>query len=206
MTQQVRDLRNLLPAVKEATSKETLLGLEGTGAARYFAALPHLLGAQVEDKLRFDGRTRRPPRDRFNAILSFMYGLVHREVQGALLAVGLDPAFGFYHQPRSSAGPLALDLMEQFRVPLADMPLVGSLNRKAWELKEDFEVASDHVWLSHSGRAKAIELFERRKHETWKHNRLGYSLSYARLVELEARLLEKEWTGKPGLFATFRLR
>lgn len=206
MAQQVRDMRNLLPAIREATSTQTLLGLEGTGAARYFAALPHLLGTQVEPPLRFDGRTKRPPRDRFNAVLSFLYGLVHREVHAALLAVGLDPAFGFYHQPRSSAGPLALDLMEEFRVPLADMPLVGSLNRKAWEPKEDFQVASDHVWLSPSGRAKAIELFERRKHETWKHNRLGYSLSYTRLVELEARLLEKEWTGKPGLFATFRLR
>jgi CRISPR-associated protein Cas1 len=139
-------------------------------------------------------------------VLGFLYGLVHREVEAAIISVGLDPAFGFYHQPRSSAGPLGLDLMEQFRVPLVDMPLVASLNRRAWDPEADFEVTPEHVWLSKAGRAKAIELYERRKRETWKHNLLGYSLSYARLVELEVRLLEKEWTGSPGLFATFRLR
>lgn len=202
----VRDLRAGLPRARQAASLDSLRGVEGAGAARYFAALPLLLGEQVDARLRFDGRNRRPPKDRFNAILSFLYGLVHREVEAALLGVGLDPAFGFYHQPRSSAGPLALDLMEEFRVPMADMPLVASLNRKSWDPEADFEVASDHVWLSKAGRAKAIELFERRKHETWKHNVLGYSLSYARLIELEARLLEKEWTGKPGLFARFRIR
>ena len=96
--------------------------------------------------------------------------------------------------------------MELFRVPLADMPLLASVNRRTWEPQEDFEVAGERVWLSKQGRAKAIELYERRKRETWKHEVLGYSLSYARLVELEVRLLEKEWTGRPGLFATFRLR
>ena len=109
------------------------------------------------------------------SVLNFLYGIVHREVEAALLGVGLAPAFGFYHQPRSSAGPLALDLMEEFRVPMVDMPLVASLNRKSWDPVADVEVASDHVWLSKAGRAKAIELFERRKHETWKHNVLGYS-------------------------------
>jgi CRISPR-associated protein Cas1 len=202
----VRDLRALLPQCQEAGSLDSLRGLEGAGAARYFGALPALLGDELDPRLRFEGRNRRPPQDRFNAALGFLYGLLHREVEAALLAVGLDPAFGFYHQPRSSAGPLGLDLMEQFRVPLVDMPLVASLNRKAWDAEADFEVTPEHVWLSKAGRAKAIELYERRKRETWKHNVLGYSLSYARLVELEARLLEKEWTGHPGLFATFRLR
>ncbi|MCP3103966.1 type I-MYXAN CRISPR-associated endonuclease Cas1 [Myxococcus sp. K15C18031901] len=206
LTVAVRDLRALLPRCAVAPSLDVLRGLEGLGAARYFGALPCLLGETLDPRLRFDGRNRRPPKDRFNAVLGFLYGLVHREVEGAIRAVGLDVAFGFYHQPRSSAGALGLDVMEEFRVPLADMPLVASLNRKGWDAEADFEVTSDHVWLSRAGRAKAIELYERRKRETWKHNVLGYSLSYARLVELEVRLLEKEWTGKPGLFATFRLR
>jgi CRISPR-associated protein Cas1 len=206
LAEAVRDLRALLPQCPQAPSLDSLRGLEGAGAARYFGALPYLLGNEVDARLRFGGRSRRPPRDRFNAVLGFLYGLVHREVEAAIKAVGLDPAFGFYHQPRSSAGPLGLDLMEQFRVPLADMPLVASLNRKSWDAEADFEVTREHVWLSRAGRAKAIELYERRKRETWKHNVLGYSLSYARLVELEVRFLEKEWTGKPGLFATFRLR
>jgi CRISPR-associated protein Cas1 len=202
----VRDLRALLPQCVEAGSLASLRGLEGAGAARYFGALPSLLGEDVDTRMRFEGRNRRPPRDRFNAVLGFLYGLVHREVEAAIIAVGLDPAFGFYHQPRGSAGPLGLDVMEQFRVPMVDMPLVASINRKTWDPEEDFEVRPEHVWLSKAGRAKAIELYERRKRETWKHNVLGYSLSYARLVELEVRLLEKEWTGSPGLFAKFRLR
>jgi CRISPR-associated endonuclease Cas1 len=202
----VRDLRALLPQCVEAGSLASLRGLEGAGAARYFGALPSLLGEDVDARMRFEGRNRRPPRDRFNAVLGFLYGLVHREVEAAIIAVGLDPAFGFYHQPRGSAGPLGLDVMEQFRVPMVDMPLVASINRKTWDPEEDFEVRPEHVWLSKAGRAKAIELYERRKRETWKHNVLGYSLSYARLVELEVRLLEKEWTGSPGLFAKFRLR
>ncbi|WP_224365804.1 type I-MYXAN CRISPR-associated endonuclease Cas4/Cas1 [Hyalangium versicolor] len=202
----VRDLRALLPQCLEAGSLDSLRGLEGAGAARYFGALPSLLSDEVDARLRFEGRNRRPPKDRFNAVLGFLYGLVHREVEAAVISVGLDPAFGFYHQPRSAAGPLGLDLMEQFRVPLVDMPLIASINRRAWNPEEDFEVTPEHVWLSRVGRAKAIELYERRKRETWKHNVLGYSLSYSRLVELEVRLLEKEWTGRPGLFATFRLR
>jgi len=202
----VRDLRGILRHIHRSESLEELRGLEGAAAARYFAALPHLLGDQVDERLRFDGRSRRPPRDPFNAILGFLYQLVHREVMAAILSVGLDPAFGFYHQPRTTAGPLSLDLMELFRVPLADMPLISSLNRRAWDPNDDFIERAGHVWLSSQGRAKAIDLFERRKHETWKHNKLRYSLSYARLIELEVRLLEKEWTGRQGLFATFRLR
>lgn len=208
---QVRDLRSMLAKVRMATSADSLLGLEGAAAARYFACFPALLVPSVAEALRWSGRNRHPPLDRFNAVLSFFYGLVHREVEAALVAVGLDTAFGFYHRPRTTAGPLSLDLMELFRVPLADMPVLASVNRGTWDPAEDFEVVSragvtTRVWLSRAGKKKALEIFERRRHETWKHNVLGYSLSYGRLVELEARLLEKEWTGKPGLFATFRLR
>ena len=96
--------------------------------------------------------------------------------------------------------------MELFRLPVWDMTLIGSVNRLQWDLQADFEVTRGRVWLSNSGRRKAIELFEKRLTDTWRHPVLGYSLSYARLIELEIRLLEKEWTGQPGLFARLRLR
>jgi CRISPR-associated protein Cas1 len=121
------------------------------------------------------------------------------------MAVGLEPAFGFLHTPRSSAQPLALDLMELFRLPLWDIPLIGSVNRRQWQ-REDFDIAGKQVWLNNNGRRKAIQIYENRKLEKWKHPVLDYSLTYARTVELEARLLEKEWTGSPGLFAKLRLR
>jgi hypothetical protein len=124
----------------------------------------------------------------------------------ALIGVGLEPAFGMYHQPRSSAPPLALDLMELFRVPLVDMPVIASINRGQWDVDEDFSVAGERVWLSDAGKRKFIEVYERRKGEQWRHSVVGYSLSWGRMIELEARLLEKEWSGAEGLFARFCLR
>jgi CRISPR-associated protein Cas1 len=144
--------------------------------------------------------------DRFNALLSFGYGLLHTAVMRAVLAVGLEPAFGFFHTPRSAAYPLVLDLMELFRVALWDLVVVGSLNRNQWDPDKDFMITKTKVWLSGDGRRKAIALFENRLQETWKHPIVEYSLSYARTLELEVRLLEKEWTGEPGLFAQARLR
>ena len=99
-----------------------------------------------------------------------------------------------------------MDLMELFRTPLWEMPLVGSVNRGQWHAVEDFEIRGNQVWLTHSGRRKAIQLFESRLQEGYKHPFTGQSMTYYRIVELEARLLEKEWTGSPGLFAQLRLR
>lgn len=196
----------LLAGIPTSESRDRLRGLEGAAAVHYFAALRKLLGTQVHADLRADGRSRRPPRDRFNALLSYGYGLLHTAVMRGVLASGLEPALGFFHTPRSAAYPLVLDLMELFRVQVWDMPLVGSLNRGQWDPEEDFVATRAKVWLSEPGRKKAIGLFEDRLQETWKHPVLNYSLSYARTIELEARLLEKEWTGEPGLFARSRLR
>lgn len=199
-------IRPLLSQIEKADDADVVRGLEGAAAAEYFAGLRSVLGPQVSDELRAASRSRRPPIDRFNALLSYGYGLLHTAVMRGVLASGLEPALGFFHTPRSAAYPLVLDVMELFRVTLWDMPLVGSLNRGQWDAAADFEVTRAKVWLSESGRRKAIGLFEDRMQETWKHPVLNYSLSYARTIELEARLLEKEWTGEPGLFARSRLR
>lgn len=122
-----------------------------------------------------------------------------------MLTVGLDPAFGFMHTPRSASYPLALDLMDLFRVILWDVPLIGSVNRKKWRA-EDFQITGKQVWLGSNGKRKTISLYEARKQGMWKHPVLNYSLSYSRTIELEARLLEKEWTGERGLFAKLRIR
>lgn len=199
-------MQEALRCVATAPDRNSLRGHEGTAAVHYFAGLRLLLGTQVPEELRAPTRNRRPPLDRFNALLSYGYGLLHTAVMRALLAAGLEPALGFFHTPRSAAYPLVLDLMELFRVPLWDLVVVGSLNRGQWDPDTDFTVTRAKVWLSDSGRKKAIGLFEERLQETWKHPVLKYSLSYVRTIELEARLLEKEWTGEPGLFARSRLR
>ncbi|HEX9005609.1 MAG TPA: type I-MYXAN CRISPR-associated endonuclease Cas1 [Blastocatellia bacterium] len=206
----VSTIRKLLGPMARAKNIHSLRGYEGSIGAQYFKALPHLISAEAGEEMKPDGRSRRPPRDRANALLSFGYALLMKDVLNAILVVGLDPSLGFYHQPRSQAHPLALDLMELFRVPLVDLPVIASINRRQWEEDDDFIIsgggAIQQVWLSDRGRKKLIAIYERRKQDQWKHPVIGYSLSYARLMELEVRLLEKEWMNEGGLFARFRLR
>lgn len=199
-------LRRALAQIKVAASFEALRGYEGQAGRAYFAAMPSLISRDVDPALRPDGRTRRPPRDPFNAVLSYCYSLLYRDMVQAVMTVGLDPCYGFFHTPRSSAYPLALDLMELFRVPVCDIAVVGAINRRRFDVKEDFAITGAQVWLSQTGKKKAIGLYEERKQECWKHPVIGYSLSYARAMELEVRLLEKEWCDAPGLFAQSRLR
>jgi CRISPR-associated protein Cas1 len=207
---EVRDaigsIRKLLSPLSRATSMDSLRGYEGSIGAHYFSALPNLIVPEAGEAMRPHGRNRRPPRDRCNALLSYGYALLLKDVTNAILTVGLDPCLGFYHQPRSQAHPLALDLLELFRVPMVDLPVIASINRRQWDEETDFQVAGQQVWLSDEGRRKFIGIYERRKADQWKHPVIGHSLSYSRLMELEVRLLEKEWMGEGGLFARMRLR
>lgn len=202
----VAQLRMSLRGASRAERRESLLGHEGQGAAAYFDAFPELVDECLRESFAMDGRSRRPPRDRVNALLSFGYGSLYREILGAIVAVGLHPGVGFYHQPRSAAHTLALDLMELFRVPVVDMAVVAAVNRRTFDPGEDFRSTPGQVLLSDVGRDKLIEVLERRKTDEWRHPVTGYSLSYARMFELEVRLLEKEWMGEGGLFAKVRLR
>jgi CRISPR-associated protein Cas1 len=195
-----------LASAATAVDVDTLRGHEGDAAVHYFSGLRLAVSTDVAEALRYSGRSRRPTLDRFSAILNFGYALLQTAVMRAILATGLEPSLGFYHTPRSAAHPLVLDLMELFRCPLWDLVVVGSLNRGQWDAAADFTATRAKIWLSDAGRRKAIGLFEERLRETWKHPVVNYSLSYTRTIELEARLLEKEWTGEPGLFARLRLR
>ncbi|WP_428269660.1 type I-MYXAN CRISPR-associated endonuclease Cas1 [Haliangium sp.] len=199
-------IRVAVRGAAHALDREALLGHEGSAARAYFRALGHLVHPDAGPDLVPQGRSRRPPRDRFNALLSFGYGLLYRDVVSALLRVGLEPSFGLLHQPRSAAYPLALDLMELFRVPVVDMAVLGAVNRRTFDPTSHFAVTGPQVWLSDEGRRRLIAVYERRKHEEYRHPSVGYTLSYARMLELEARLLEKEWSGEPGLFARLRIR
>jgi CRISP-associated protein Cas1 len=202
----IAKMKAVLKQIPQIQSIESLLGIEGNLAALYFGALPNLLGKNVPDSLLFSNRNRRPPKDRFNALLSFGYALLIKDVMNAILTVGLEPALGFYHQPRTQAPPLALDLMEIFRVPLVDMTVVTSIDRHQWEIEADFDIRGQQVWLSDTGRRKFIDIYEKRKAESWKHPVTKYSLTYRRLLELEVRLLEKEWSGEGGLFGQLIVR
>ncbi|WP_417734145.1 type I-MYXAN CRISPR-associated endonuclease Cas1 [Rosistilla oblonga] len=205
-TPSIDAIRRVASGCEKADSLAQLLGIEGTAAKNYFAAFNSLLAERVPESLQMKGRTKHPPRDRINCLLSFGYGMIFALVQRSLISVGLEPAFGYFHQPRTTAPPLVLDVMELFRTLLWEMPLVGSLNRGQWDEVTDFEIRPGHVWLSDDGRRKAIGLFEQRLTESYRHPFTEQSLEYGRMVEMEARLLEKEWTGCPGTFAKLRIR
>ena len=155
--EQIERLRECLRSAARCEDIEKLRGHEGLAGRTWFAILPTLLQS-AGDSFRPNGRSRRPPRDRFNALLGFGYALLYQSILQAILTVGLEPALGYYHQPRSSAHPLVMDLMELFRLPVWDMPLIGSVNRQVWHPDDDFEITGPRVWLSASGRKKAIQL------------------------------------------------
>jgi CRISPR-associated protein Cas1 len=199
-------IRGCLRGIDRATAASSLLGYEGTAARAYFASLPAILSSSIPPEMVPKGRSKHPPKDRFNALLSYGYSMLFALVERSALAVGLEPSFGFYHRPRSSAPPLVMDVMELFRTNIWEIPLIGSVNRLQWNVETDFTVTANKIWLSDSGRRKAIALFEERLNDTYVHPHTGQSMAYSRIVELELRLLEKEWTGAPGMFAQLRLR
>ena len=202
----LKALKKLLRSIRKAESLDVLRGYEGMAARHFFGVLPYLVSDKAGQELIPTGRSRRPPKDRFNAALSFGYGLLYRALLETVIRVGLEPSFGFYHQPRSSAHPLVLDLMELFRLPVVEVPLLAAVNRRTFQPEEDFVPTTGGIWMSEAGQRKMITLFERRLTESYKHPVLNYSLSFRRAFELETRLLEKEWSGSPNLFASLRIR
>ena len=129
-----------LRAVAVAEDLDVLRGVEGEAARGYFAAINLLLRADQREAFALDGRSRRPPRDRLNALLSFLYTLLTHDCRSALETVGLDPQFGFLHVLRPGRPALALDLVEEFRAVLADRLALTLINRG--QLKaDDFRLA-----------------------------------------------------------------
>jgi len=143
----------------------------------------------------FQNRNRRPPTDPVNAMLSFVYALLVRELNVILSAVGFDSYRGFYHQPRYGRPALALDMMEPFRPLIADSVALTSINNG--EVKPgDFIFAGRACALAGSGRKKVIAAFERRLAQEITHPLFGYRLSYRRLLEVQARLLGRHLMGE----------
>ena len=184
-------------AAREAKDLPELLGVEGNGGAIYFGAFGTTLRAEADAVSGFDfrNRNRRPPTDPVNALLSFLYALLVRELNVIVSAVGFDPYRGFYHQPRYGRPALALDMMEPFRPLIADSVALTAINND--EVRPgDFVHAARACALGPSGRKKVIAAFERRLSQEITHPLFGYRLSYRRLLEVQARLLGRHLMGE----------
>ncbi len=184
-------------------SAESLLGLEGMAARTYFEGFFELLRGRHE----FDvtGRNRRPPRDPVNAVLSFVYSLLVKELTIVLQAVGFDPLLGVFHRPRFARPGLALDCAEEYRPLLADSTVLMVFNNGEVDAGSFLERAGAVV-LTEAGRRAVIAAWERRLAQEVTHPLFGYRISYRRVLEVQARLLARVITGELPEYIPFCTR
>jgi CRISP-associated protein Cas1 len=193
----VAQLASLAQAAEHADGAPQLLGIEGTAARLYFEAFPALLSRSAGlPGPAFTGlRNRRPPTDVVNCLLSFCYGLLTKELLAACMAVGFDPYVGLLHRPRFGRPALALDLAEEFLPLLADSTVLTLINNREIG-RGDFLVRAGAVTLTATGRKSVIQAWERRMGTQIRHPQFGYTVSYRRAVELQARILAAHLSGE----------
>lgn len=201
-------LRRLSEQARRASSLDELLGIEGNAARLYFAEFAGMIKLEEEaDRVDFDfrNRNRRPPRDPVNALLSFAYSLLTRDLTITCHVVGFDPFIGFYHQPRFGRPALALDLMEGFRPLVADSVVLTAINTRMVQ-KSDFLRIGNSVALKPRGRSAFIRAYEQRVDALVSHPIFGYRVSYRRVFEIQARLLARVVTGELSALPGFETR
>ncbi|MDY7015054.1 MAG: CRISPR-associated endonuclease Cas1 [Cyanobacteriota bacterium] len=165
----VQSLDYLIEKARRADTLEQLMGYEGAGAASYFSAFGECL--QVED-FEFVARSRRPPGNPVNAMLSFGYQVLWNHLLALIEVQGLDPYFACLHQGSDRHAALASDLLEEFRAPLVDSLVLYSLNKRIMNARQDFEYRDGGCFLNDSGRKKYLQTFLQRMEETVQtHNR-----------------------------------
>ncbi|MER7506495.1 type I-C CRISPR-associated endonuclease Cas1c [Nonomuraea pusilla] len=190
-----QDIEDLLARTEDAGTLDELMGLEGQAARLYFEGLTHML-RPPSDIAPFTNRTRRPPTDPVNALLSYLYGLTRALVHGAAEQVGLDPYLGFLHGMRPGKPALALDLMEEFRPIHADRLALNLLNRKQLR-KEHFEtLPGGAVQMTEDGRRLVLTEWQAWKNKDWPHKLLGRKVSASLLPVVQARLLARHIRGE----------
>ena len=196
LARQIQDLGRWTPErLGAAGALDALRGAEGMGAQTYFSVFTWLLKQQRED-FSFTTRSRRPPRDRINCLLSFLYALIRHDCLTGLTVVGLDPFVGFLHAERPNRPALALDLMEEFRPWLADRLAVTLINRKQVG-PEHFRVREGGaVEFTDAGRKLVIQSYQTRKQETLQHPLLDQQLRIGQLPFIQARILARHLRGE----------
>ena len=202
LTRVADDLAASLRALPTATSLDALRGFEGEAARQYFSGLNWLVRADQREAFRMDGRSRRPPRDRFNALLSFLYAMWMNDCRSALEAAGLDPQVGFLHALRPGRAALALDLMEEFR-PWADRLALTLINRGQLAA-DDFALREGGgVSLEVDARKAVVVAYQERKKEELNHPLLAQTLPLGLVPLVQARLLARSLRDEGAPYVPF---
>lgn len=190
----VGNLKRMIVQIQRTDDADVLRGIEGEAAHGYFGVFNHLIRINSPG-FEFKGRSRRPPLDRVNAVLSLLYTLLTHDCRSALETVGLDPAVGFLHRDRPGRPSLALDLMEEFRPVLADRLALSLINRKQLTEK-DFQVMENGaVLLKDDARKSVLTAWQDRKRDVLRHGFIDESVEMGMFPFLQAQLLARHLRG-----------
>jgi len=214
--QTLRLLKVLADKAEAATELESLLGIEGSAARIYFSEFGGMLkaeegeddahqGQRSEFRFDFTDRNRRPPKDPVNALLSLAYSILTKDLTITCYAMGFDPYWGFYHQPRFGRPALALDLMEPFRPLIADSAVLTAINTRM-VTPTDFIKSGPSVALKPNGRKGFFRAYELRMDTLVTHPMFDYRVSYRRVLEIQARLLARFLNGEIDDYPVFVTR
>ena len=199
-------LAAMLKRLKRAESLPEIRGIEGEAAQHYFGVFERMIKAPLRESFGFDTRNRRPPRDRVNALLSFLYTLLLHDCVSALEGVGLDPREGFLHTIRPGRPALGLDLMEEFRAPVADRLALALINRRQVDEKDFYQTPGGAVLLNDKGRKTVIVAYQKRKQENMTHPLFKEKVEIGLMPHIQARLLARHLRGDTPFYAPMIFR
>ncbi len=200
-------MKFLIASAESAASPASLLGYEGSAARLYFREFSKMIRAEglPGEAFAFEHRNRRPPRDAVNCLLSYVYGLLVKDLTVTCHLVGFDPFLGFYHRPRFGRPALALDLAEEFRPIIGDSVVLTAINNG--EVKPtDFTVRGGGVAMTTEGRRALVAAYERRLDQEIIHPLFGYTVTYRRVLEVQVRLLAAAVLGEVPGYTAFTTR
>ncbi|MBL1213967.1 MAG: type I-C CRISPR-associated endonuclease Cas1 [Ignavibacteriae bacterium] len=194
-----------LSNIEKSNSLNELRGYEGESAQIYFSVLSELIVAQKSDFV-FANRSKRPPLDAANSLLSFIYAILVNDVRSALETTGLDPQVGFLHQLRAGRPSLALDVMEEFRAYMGDRIMLNLINLKQVNIKDFEKRESGEIRMSDKARKAVLAAYQKRKQETITHPFLQEKMTIGLLPHIQAKLLARYIRGDIEKYTPFYLR
>jgi len=203
LTATADQLARALARLEHAPDLDAVRGIEGDAAKRYFGVLNLIVRPDARADFTMNGRTRRPPLDRMNALLSFLYAMLMNDVRSAVESVGLDPQLGFLHAVRPGRAALALDLMEEFRPLLADRLALTLINRRQINAADFVEHAGGAVTLKDDPRKAVVTAYQERKQETLTHPLLETTVALGLAPFVQARLLARTVRGDTEIYLPF---
>ncbi|MGH8174759.1 MAG: type I-C CRISPR-associated endonuclease Cas1c [Steroidobacter sp.] len=198
----LKRLKRITQRLLLASEVDLLRGLEGEAAHAYFGVFDQLICVD-SPLLRFTGRNRRPPRDAFNALLSFLYTLLTHDCRSALETVGLDPAVGFLHRDRPGRPSLALDLAEEFRPLLGERLALSLINRRQVAQSDFRTFDNGAVLLKDQARKTVLVAYQERKREDLQHAFLCEKISIGLAPYVQAQLLARHLRGDLDAYPPF---